>query len=203
MFIAHDLSVVRHISDRVAVMYLGKIMELADRDKLYSSPLHPYTHALMSAVPVPDPRKEQARQRILLTGDLPSPINPPSGCVFHTRCPLYREVLGDDQKERCRSEVPALEEKEPGHFAHCHFPIARKDVAAAEDEGVHRVDESCTPARSTSTSPVRRLSGPRTGASRDGSTAREPTPPTRGDRGRRARRRTGESTPDAGGGPQG
>jgi oligopeptide/dipeptide ABC transporter ATP-binding protein len=136
IFVAHDLSVVRHISDRVAVMYLGKLMELADRDVLYSAPLHPYTHALMSAVPVPDPGKESRRQRILLTGDLPSPINPPSGCVFHTRCPKYREVLGDSDKERCRTDVPLLEMKQPGHFAACHFPEVRRDIAAAEDHGV-------------------------------------------------------------------
>ena len=142
VFIAHDLSIVRHISDRVAVMYLGKIMELANRDDLYAEPRHPYTHALMSAAPVPDPHKEQARKRILLTGDLPSPINPPSGCVFHTRCPLYREVLDDGQKERCRVDVPALEEKAPAHFVHCHFPIARADIAAAEDAGIiDTVDE--------------------------------------------------------------
>ncbi|MGN6608092.1 MAG: ABC transporter ATP-binding protein [Jatrophihabitans sp.] len=136
IFIAHDLSVVRHISDRVAVMYLGKIMELADRDTLYSAPMHPYTHALMSAVPVPDPHKEQRRQRVLLKGDLPSPINPPSGCVFHTRCPLYREVLDESQKEQCRTVAPTLEDKEPGHQVYCHFPIVRADIAAAADQGI-------------------------------------------------------------------
>jgi oligopeptide/dipeptide ABC transporter ATP-binding protein len=136
VFVAHDLSVVRHISDRVAVMYLGKIMELADRDVLYSAPMHPYTHSLMSAVPVPDPKKEGRRERILLTGDLPSPINPPSGCVFHTRCPKYRSILSDTDKQRCTNEVPAVELKAPGHFAACHFPEIRADIAAAEDAGL-------------------------------------------------------------------
>jgi oligopeptide/dipeptide ABC transporter ATP-binding protein len=129
VFIAHDLSVVRHISDRAAVMYLGKMMELADRDTLYSSPMHPYTHALMSAVPVPDPRDNMRRDRVLLTGDLPSPVNPPSGCVFHTRCPLYREQLSDSQKEQCRTVEPVLEDKHPGHKVYCHFPIPRPELA--------------------------------------------------------------------------
>jgi oligopeptide/dipeptide ABC transporter ATP-binding protein len=136
IFVAHDLSVVRHISDRVAVMYLGKIMELASRDDLYAEPMHPYTHALMSAVPVPDPAKESRRERILLVGDLPSPVNPPSGCVFHTRCPLYREVLTEDQKTACHDVEPELREAAPGHFVHCHYPIARADIASAEDRGV-------------------------------------------------------------------
>jgi len=131
VFIAHDLSVVRHIADRVSVMYLGKMMELAERDVLYAAPMHPYTQALMSAVPVPDPRKEGRRDRILLTGDLPSPINPPSGCVFHTRCPKYREQLADAEKEQCRAVVPQLEEKAPGQFAACHYAEARIDLATA------------------------------------------------------------------------
>jgi peptide/nickel transport system ATP-binding protein len=139
VFVAHDLSVVRHISDRVAVMYLGKIMELANRDELYSAPMHPYTHALMSAVPVPDPEKEGRRERILLKGDLPSPINPPSGCVFHTRCPKYK-VLDSASQDRCITEVPELEIKRPGHFAACHFPEVREDIAAAEDLGVASVE---------------------------------------------------------------
>ena len=136
IFVAHDLSVVRHISDRVAVMYLGKIMELTDRDVLYSTPMHPYTHALMSAVPVPDPEKESRRERILLVGDLPSPINPPTGCVFHTRCPKYREILSEADKQQCRDVVPLLELKEDDHFVACHFPQVRADIAAAVDVGV-------------------------------------------------------------------
>jgi oligopeptide/dipeptide ABC transporter ATP-binding protein len=135
VFIAHDLSVVRHISDRVAVMYLGKIMELAGRDELYARPQHPYTHSLMSAVPIPDPDKEDKRERILLVGDLPSPANPPSGCVFHTRCPKYRDQLSDSQREHCRADVPALERKESGHFVACHFPQVRADIGGADIGG--------------------------------------------------------------------
>jgi oligopeptide/dipeptide ABC transporter ATP-binding protein len=112
LFIAHDLSMVRHICDRVAVMYLGVMAELADRNELYEHPLHPYTKALLSAVPVPDPKKDRARRRTILAGDVPSPFNPPSGCRFHPRCPLA--------DEQCSREVPQWREAVPGHWVACH-----------------------------------------------------------------------------------
>ena len=111
VFIAHDLAVVEHISHRVAVMYLGRIVELADKRQLFANPQHPYTEALLSAVPVPEPAA--VSQRIVLPGDVPSPINPPAGCHFHPRCPYALA--------RCRSEAPLMREVEPGHFAACHL----------------------------------------------------------------------------------
>jgi peptide/nickel transport system ATP-binding protein len=111
LFIAHDLAVVRHISDRVIVMYLGRAMEIAERDALYSTPLHPYTRALLDAVPIPDPELESRRAYKVLGGEVPSPLDPPRGCVFHTRCPLA--------SEECKMQVPELREIRPGHYAAC------------------------------------------------------------------------------------
>jgi oligopeptide/dipeptide ABC transporter ATP-binding protein len=114
LFVSHDLSVVRHVADRIAVMYLGKIVELADRDELYAAPKHPYTKALLSAIPIPDPQIEKRRQRIILAGDLPSPIHIPSGCRFHTRCPMAQDI--------CREIEPVYEAKAGReHYAACHF----------------------------------------------------------------------------------
>ena len=131
LFVAHDLSVVRHVSDRIAVMYLGKIMELSPSEELYEKPIHPYTSALLSAIPVPDPRENRRRERTVVAGEPPSPVDPPPGCVFHMRC--------QRAQERCRVEIPQLTEYANGHLAACHYPL---NVTAAEITGSTRSADS-------------------------------------------------------------
>jgi oligopeptide/dipeptide ABC transporter ATP-binding protein len=124
LFVAHDLSVVRHVSDRIAVMYLGKVMELSLAEELYTKPIHPYTSALLSAIPIPDPRENRSRERLVVSGEPPNPINPPSGCVFHPRCPRATEI--------CREVEPPLARYPNGHLAACHHPL---NVSADEVRG--------------------------------------------------------------------
>ena len=145
LFIAHDLAVVRHISDRIAVMYLGTIVELSPADELYDNPLHPYTITLLSAVPIPDPEVERQRQTILLPGDLPSPANPPPACRFHTRCPYV-------QPTRCKTDVPELRKLADGHLAACHWAeeikagrIEPQEVEAVFDPGIRAPEPELPP----------------------------------------------------------
>jgi len=129
VFVAHDLSVVRHVSDRIAVMYLGKLMEVSPAEELYSKPVHPYTSALLSAIPIPDPRENRARERAVVSGEPPNPINPPSGCRFHTRCPRASDI--------CRTVEPPLTEYAGGHLAACHHPqhVSAQEIRAASRSG--------------------------------------------------------------------
>lgn len=122
LFVAHDLSVVRHIADRVAVMYLGKIVEIGDVDTIFEAPAHPYTQALLSAIPIPDPAKERTRERIILQGDLPSPANPPTGCRFRTRCQTFKNILTDEQRAACLERMPGFTREGEDHEVACHYP---------------------------------------------------------------------------------
>jgi oligopeptide/dipeptide ABC transporter ATP-binding protein len=132
LFVAHDLSVVRHVSDRIAVMYLGKLMEVSPAEELYTKPIHPYTSALLAAIPIPDPRENRARERVVVSGEPPNPISPPSGCVFHTRCPRATQV--------CREDEPPLVRFQNGHLAACHHPM---NVSPDEVRGCER--DPCSP----------------------------------------------------------
>ncbi len=125
LFVSHDLSVVRHIADRIAVMYLGTIVETGTSEQLFSGPAHPYTQALISAIPLPDPRKERARERITVVGDVPSPANPPSGCRFRTRCPKFANELTDTERTACIEQPPELVDRGQGHPAACHYAERR------------------------------------------------------------------------------
>ena len=131
IFVAHDLSVVRHVSDRIVVMYLGKLMEISPAEELYSKPIHPYTSALLGAIPIPDPKENRARTRMVVSGEPPNPINPPAGCRFHTRCPRASEI--------CRAVEPQLTEYAAGHLAACHHP---QHVTPAEIAAATRSDQS-------------------------------------------------------------
>jgi oligopeptide transport system ATP-binding protein len=124
VFVAHDLSVVRHIADRVAVMYLGQIVELGTTEQLFQSATHPYTQALISSIPLPDPRKERTRERIVVTGDVPSPIDPPGGCRFRSRCPKFADQLSESEQQRCIEEDPELADRGHGHASACHYAEA-------------------------------------------------------------------------------
>jgi oligopeptide/dipeptide ABC transporter ATP-binding protein len=151
VFIAHDLSVVRHVSDQIAVMYLGKIMELSPAQELYSKPIHPYTEALLAAIPIPDPRENRARERMVIGGEPPNPINPPSGCRFHTRCPRATDI--------CSTSEPPLAEFAGGHLAACHHPL---NVTPDEAAGARR--SSLSPLSSGADMPSATETPPETGA---------------------------------------
>jgi oligopeptide transport system ATP-binding protein len=129
LFIAHDLSMVKHISHRVAVMYLGKVVELAGRNEIFDNPIHPYTQSLTSAVPIPNPKLERRRQRIILKGEPPSPANPPSGCVFHPRCPIAEKI--------CKMEAPEFSEIQPGHFTACHLAHTQIENKIVKDAPIY------------------------------------------------------------------